>query len=151
LRSRTLADEAHVHRQFRPAAWPWELLVVAGAGYAWTRLGTGSVTRTTPGSNGGEVVHVPTALLVVPLLAIVGVLALLARIAAAPLRRRSGASGHGRSVASYLGWRRLVREAAIVAVLAGATAMPIGLATYGAGVTDSVQTTVDGEAHLIVG
>ena len=59
--------------------------------------------------------------------------------------------GHPRSTAWFLGRNRIVREAVIVAVLAAATAMPIGLATYGAAVTDSVRTTVDGEAHLAAG
>jgi putative ABC transport system permease protein len=151
LRSRTLTDEAHVHRRFRPAAWPWELLIVAGAAYAWVRLGTATVTRTSPGSNGGAVVHIPAALLVVPLLIIVGAVALLARLATIAMRRRAGGRGGSRSTVWYLGWRRIVREAVIVAVLGAATAMPIGLATYGAAVTDSVQATIDGESHLIVG
>jgi putative ABC transport system permease protein len=51
----------------------------------------------------------------------------------------------------YLGWHRVAREAAVVAVLAGATALPIALATYGDAVTRSVQATVDGEAELLVG
>jgi putative ABC transport system permease protein len=56
-----------------------------------------------------------------------------------------------RSMVWYLGWHRVAREAAVVAVLAGATALPIALATYGDAVTRSVQATVDGEAKLLVG
>jgi putative ABC transport system permease protein len=74
---------------------------------------------------------------------------------------RSAAAGrhHGsggrvrrtRSMIWYLGWHRVAREAAVVAVLAGATALPIALATYGDTVTRSVQATVDGEAKLLIG
>jgi putative ABC transport system permease protein len=73
---------------------------------------------------------------------------------------RSAAAGHHgggervrrtRSMIWYLGWHRVAREAAVVAVLAGATALPIALATYGDTVTRSVQATVDGEAKLLVG
>jgi putative ABC transport system permease protein len=55
------------------------------------------------------------------------------------------------SMVWYLGWHRVAREAAVVAVLAGATALPIALAAYGDAVTRSVQATVDGEARLLVG
>lgn len=56
-----------------------------------------------------------------------------------------------RSMIWYIGWHRVAREAAVVAVLAGATALPIALAAYGDTVTRSVQATVDGEAKLLVG
>jgi putative ABC transport system permease protein len=63
----------------------------------------------------------------------------------------SGRRRRARSMIWYLGWHRVAREAAAVAVLAGATALPIALATYGDTVTRSVQTTIDGEAKLLVG
>jgi putative ABC transport system permease protein len=74
------------------------------------------------------------------------------RTAAAGHRNTAGAPvRRARSMIWYLGWHRVAREAAVVAVLAGATTLPIALATYGDAVTRSVQATVDGEAKLLVG
>src|SRR5262249_30094882 len=118
------------------------------------------------------VVQVPPKLLVIPLLLAVGCVVVLGRITVAALRSRRATSttdrgearaGGGsavqpasrthprRSMVWYLGWRRIVRESAIVPVLAGAPALPIALATYGDAVPRWVQATIDGEAQLIVG
>ena len=166
LRARTLTDERRARHRLHLGRWPWELLIIGGGVWAAISFGSATVTRDAPGGDGGLVVQVPPKLLIVPLLITVGCLMLIGRVVALALRsRRTGGRGvaagrrdaggerirRARSMIWYLGWHRVAREAAVVAVLAGATALPIALATYGDGVTRSVQATVDGEAKLLVG
>ncbi|HEY7177136.1 MAG TPA: hypothetical protein VH442_19655, partial [Micromonosporaceae bacterium] len=159
LRCRTLTDERHIRHRIRLVHWPWELFLIAAGIWAAIGFGSATVTRGALGGDGGIVVQVPPKLLIVPLLITVGCLTLLGRLTAAALRARRTAhtgshvngSRRKRSMVWFLGWRRLGREAAVVTVLAGATALPIALATYGDSVTRSVQATVDGEAQLLVG
>lgn len=150
LRCRTLADEASARSAFRLGRWPWELLLIAAAPLVWLRLSSQTLLSGVPGGDGGVVVHVPARLLIVPILAIAGLIALAARIGTRLLRRR-GRAVNPKSSGTYLGWRRIAREAAVAAVLASATAAPIALAMYGATVTDSVRATILGEARLHVG
>jgi putative ABC transport system permease protein len=170
MRARSLTDERRARHRFRAASLPWELLIIAAAVWAAVSFGSATVTRDTPGGDGGLVVQVPPKLLIVPLLISVGGLMLVGRLVVLALRGRWSNNGHAgtdadrdrpaeargptrrtRSMVWYLGWRRVAREAAMVAVLGGATAVPIALATYGDAVTRSVQATVEGEAKLLVG
>jgi putative ABC transport system permease protein len=135
------------------SAWrrlPWELLLLAAAPLAWLALAD-STTADNDGPDGvGEVAHVPARLLVVPILVIAGTALLAARIGAASLRRR-GLGTPPRPPARLLAWRRVVRDATAAAVLASATAVPIAMAAYGASVTDSIRTTSDAEARMLLG
>ncbi len=150
VRCRGLADQApvtHAARWYRRV--PWELLLIAAAPVAWLTM---AGTSTNEGLDGGvgEVAHVPARLLVVPILVIAGATLLAGRVAARQLRS-SGPARTPRRPSGMLAWRRIVRDATTTAVLAGATAVPIAMATYGASVTDSIRTTADGEARTVLG
>jgi putative ABC transport system permease protein len=147
IRCRSLADEHRRRHRFHFLRWPWELLLLAGAALAWQVM---SGTTAIQDNNAGVVVHVPARLLVVPLMVIIGAAAFAGRITVVWLRRRTRRAAP-RSNALYIGLQRIAREAAIVVVLAAATATPIALAAYGGTVTRSVKASVDAEAGLHVG
>ncbi len=148
LRCRSLADERPPRHALHALHWPWELALLAGAPFAW-RYMSGATTIADP-TGAGEVVHVPARLLVVPLMVIIGAAAFVGRLGIVWLRRRTRKAAP-RSSALYIGLQRIAREAAIVVLLAGATAAPIALAAYGGTVTRSVKASVDAEAELHVG
>lgn len=147
MRSRWLTDVVTRHRRRRLFAVPWELgLVAAGAG-AWFLLDDSTEAR----SDGfGAVAQVPGRLLIVPILVIIGLAGFGGRLGARWLRRRSMRPG-SRRPAVFLAGRRLSREAAIAAMLAAATAVPIAFAAYGATVNGSVRATLQAEAGFMVG
>ncbi|HKD97122.1 MAG TPA: FtsX-like permease family protein, partial [Micromonosporaceae bacterium] len=146
LRCRSLAD---VHRRHGPRVLrrPWELLLLAGAPVAWHFMSSATAIQD---NVAGVVVHVPARLLVVPLMVIIGAAAFAGRLTVVWLRRRTR-NASPRSSALYIGLQRIAREAAIVVLLAGATAAPIALAAYGGTVTRSVGASVDAEAEMHVG
>ncbi|HET8682503.1 MAG TPA: hypothetical protein VFM54_11605, partial [Micromonosporaceae bacterium] len=133
VRCRTLADAPPPHRRLRWTRLPWELVLFVAAPLAWSTLGATSTVDTGAGST-GEVAHLPARLLVVPILVIVGSAVLGGRVAVARLHRRGLRRTPARP-ARLLAWRRIIRDATAAAVLAGATALPIATATYGATVT----------------
>jgi putative ABC transport system permease protein len=150
LRSRSLADERTHRHLLRLGRLPWELLLIAAAPIVWRRLGGSVVTNgNAGGATSGLVVHVPERLLVVPILAIVGAFVFAGRLWMLALRRRR--TGRGRSISRFLAGRRVVRDAAVAAVLATAAAVPVSLAIYGAAVTGSVQTTLTAKTKLFAG
>jgi putative ABC transport system permease protein len=146
-RSRSLTDIAGRRRRLRMLALPWELLLVAAGAAAWLGLDS---SREVTSDRFGVVAQVPGRLLIVPILVIIGCAALISRFGAARLRRRSRRPG-SRRPALFLASRRLGREAAIAAMLAAATAVPIAFATYGATVNGSVRATLAAEARFVVG
>jgi putative ABC transport system permease protein len=147
VRCRSLTDVVRPHGRFRPTAFPWELLVVAAGVALWFTL---SDSRELASDGSGSVAQVPSRLLVVPILVIVGLAAFGSRIGARWLGRRSGRPP-GRRPALFLAARRLAREAPVAALLAAATAVPIAFAGYGATVTGSVRATLAAEARMVVG
>ncbi|MFS8480035.1 MAG: FtsX-like permease family protein [Micromonosporaceae bacterium] len=147
--ARRLTDQAPVVH--RPRWWrrlPWELALLAAAPVAW--LGLSDDVTAAPAGGAGEVAHVPARLLVVPILVIAGGAVLAGRLLAWRLRVRGLRRTPARP-AALLAWRRIVRDAATTAILAGATAVPIAMATYGASVTDSIRTTADAELRMVIG
>jgi putative ABC transport system permease protein len=148
LRTRSLTDQSGSrHAAGRWARLPWELLLFAAAALAWRSLGGSG--QFTDASGAGTIAIVPARLLVAPILVVAGLVILGGRIGVRVARRRRLRAAI--SPATLLARRRLVRHATIAAVLAGATAIPVALATYGAIVTNTVQSTVEGEARLQVG
>jgi putative ABC transport system permease protein len=145
-RSRSLTDVVGRHRRLRMLSLPWELGLVAAGIAAWYWLDDSRETS----NQFGSVAQLPGKLLIVPILVIIGCAALAGRIGAAWLRRRTRRRG-SRRPALFLASRRLSREAAIAAMLAGATAVPIAFAAYGATVNGSVRTTLAAEASFRVG
>jgi putative ABC transport system permease protein len=146
VRTRSLTDVVSRHRRLRLLSLPWELALVAAGLAAWFWLDDSRATT----NQFGAVAQVPGKLLIVPILVIIGCAALAGRFGARWLRRRARRRG-SRRAALFLASRRLSREAAIAAMLAGATAVPIAFAAYGATVNGSVRATLAAEASFMVG
>jgi putative ABC transport system permease protein len=128
---------------------PWELGLVAAAPVAWWLLADDQTVDATAGGV-GTVAHVPARLLVAPILAVAGGAVPAARLAARWLRRR-GPARTPAGPARLLAWRRSVRVATTTAVLAGATAVPVAMATYAATAVDSIRTTADAQLRFNLG
>jgi putative ABC transport system permease protein len=149
LACRSLTDQTRAHHHTVIRSLPWELLLLAAAPAAWAWLG-GERQAASADLSAGTVAHVPGRLLVVPIMVVAGLTVLIGRVGVRWLRRR-GRRRTPRPAGLFLGWRRISREAVMSAVLAGATAVPVALAAYGATVTDSVRTTIAAEAKLHLG
>lgn len=152
IRCRALTDQlAPRRRRPRLGRVPWELLLAGGAIAAW-RLMDGSTEAVSSGAGAalGAVARVPARLLVVPIIVATAVTILAARLGTSAFRRWALARAPKRP-GTLLAWRRLGREATTAATLAGAVAVPIALAAYGATVNDSVHATLDAEARVIIG
>ncbi|GIJ71897.1 hypothetical protein [Virgisporangium ochraceum] len=147
MRSRWLTDVVTRHRRVQLFRLPWELLLVAAGVGAWFLLSDSTEVKA---DGFGTVAQVPGRLLIVPILVIIGLAAFGGRLGTRWLRRRARHPGSTRP-ALFLAGRRLSREAAIAAMLAGATAVPIAFAAYGATVNGSVRATLQAEAGFMVG
>jgi putative ABC transport system permease protein len=145
---RSLTDQTRA-RHLRVLRWlPYELVLIAGAPVAWNVMGDSRMAGD-PSAGLGTAIQVPGRLLVVPIMVVTGVTILAARLGGVYLRASLGRPP--RANPAFLGRRRISRQAVMVAVLAAATAMPVAIASYGATVTRSVETTIDDEARLFVG
>ncbi|HEX6499919.1 MAG TPA: FtsX-like permease family protein [Micromonosporaceae bacterium] len=151
IRCRALTDQVPAHRRHRVlAALPWELALLVAAPLVWQASSGDRQLADDPSHGVGSVAHLPARLLVVPILVVAGAALLGGRLGVWWLRRSSHRSAP-RQPARLLARRRIAKEAIATAVLAGATAVPIALAAYGASVNGSVQDTVVAEAELHVG
>jgi putative ABC transport system permease protein len=150
LRCRALTDQPPASRRRAGRGVPWELALLLAGAAAWRMMSGATELTDDPVSGAGAVAHVPARLLVVPILVSAGLVLLAARLVIAWLRRRS-LRATPRRPAALLAWRRLGRDAVTAAVLAGATAVPIALAAYGAAVTGSVRDTAQDQARLLLG
>jgi putative ABC transport system permease protein len=149
LTCRSLTDQSRTRHHALPRRIPWELAMLAAAPVVWRRLGDQRSVGDL-GNGLGSVAHIPGRLLIVPIMVVAGLSVLTGRVGAGYLRRR-GVRHAPRTPAAFLSWRRIGRQAAMTAVLAGATAVPIALAAYGATVTGSVRTTIADESRLYIG
>lgn len=129
-------------------AVPWELAVLAGAGWTLDRLlrssGTGVATI------GSQVPAVSPLLAIFPLLFLVGTIALASRAGALGipwLRRR----GTGWPTSLYLATRRLAGAPRVGLLLVGATGLSIGVLVYASALTLTEETTLSAKAHVFVG
>ncbi|MGC9670663.1 FtsX-like permease family protein [Planosporangium sp. 12N6] len=150
LRCRALTDQRRPARRLRARHVPWELSLVAAAGAAWARLSGDTQLLDTATAGVGTVAHVPARLLVVPILLLVGVTVVAARLALGALRRQA-LRRTPRRPGALLAWRRLGREAVAAAVLAGAVGLPMALATYGVTVIGAVEDTTIAQARMVTG
>lgn len=123
----------------RLTAVPWELLLLAAAAGYWFTGGDRSMVRL--GSQLGTLVQIPAKLLVVPMLAMLALGTLGARLVVTAVRRRTRTGAAARSAVRLLYARRLRHAAAAATTLALITAVPVALAVYGATATSSVRTT----------
>ncbi|MDT4986382.1 MAG: putative transport system permease protein, partial [Micromonosporaceae bacterium] len=152
---RTLTDRRRPVRRLRAHHIPWELSLVAAGALAWRALSGDTELLDTGPDAVGSVAHVPARLLVVPILLIVGATAFAARLGLVAVRwrvrRTAGRPPAAGRPATLLAWRRLGREATAAAVLTGAIALPMALATYGVSVIGSVRDTTVAQARMVVG
>ncbi|MFI5612710.1 ABC transporter permease [Amycolatopsis sp. NPDC051903] len=139
----TALFDAHTTRQRH---WPWELLPLGAALVCYFVLD--GVAEDNVGA-AGSVARIPPRLIVVPLLLVIGLALLAARIVRVAVVRIRPVS-LSRAVA-FLSWRRIASAPAAAAVLIGATAIPIALSVYATTVTGSVDRTLHAEGQLVVG
>ncbi|MET7422764.1 hypothetical protein [Dactylosporangium sp. NPDC005555] len=133
----------------RLAAVPWELLLLAAAAGYWFTGGDRSMVRLA--SQYGTMVQIPGKLLVVPMLAMLCLCVLGARLATAAVRRRTRTTTTARSAVRLLYRRRLRHSAAAAVTLALITAVPVAVAVYGATATRTVSATLAAQARLGAG
>ncbi|MFF4594437.1 ABC transporter permease [Amycolatopsis sp. NPDC001319] len=133
-------------RTTRRRNWPWELLPLGAALVCYFALGDDPAAGV---GAAGTVARIPPRLIVVPLLLVIGLALLAARVVRFSVVRLRPVS-LSRAVA-FLSWRRLASAPAAAAVLIAATAIPIALSVYATTVTGSVERTLHAEGQLVVG
>ncbi|MGW4484979.1 ABC transporter permease [Amycolatopsis sp. NPDC004368] len=133
-------------RTTRRRNWPWELLPLGAALVCYFVLGDDPEAGA---GAAGSVARIPPRLIVVPLLLVIGLALLAARVVRFTVVRVRPVS-LARAVA-FLSWRRLASAPAAAAVLIAATAIPIALSVYATTVTESVDRTLHAEGQLVVG
>jgi putative ABC transport system permease protein len=146
LRSRRLGDERH-HRLGRHLGRvPWEVVPMLAAYRAYDRAGVHGV----PVAKGIEVAEIDVLALAFPLLFILGVVAVAARllrVGLLVLRRRGGRL----PTPAYLAARRLAGAPALVVILMAASATAVGTLAYSAQLTESLDASLVAKARLSVG
>lgn len=133
-------------RATRGRLWPWELVPLVAAVVCYFVLGDGAQTGV---GAAGSVAGIPPRLVVVPLLLVIGLALLAARIVRGSVVRVNPVKVT-RPV-SFLSWQRIASGPAAAAVLIAATAIPVALSVYATTVTGSVDRTLHAESQLIVG
>ncbi|MEV0134871.1 FtsX-like permease family protein [Dactylosporangium sp. NPDC050688] len=128
---------------------PWELAILMAAAVYWFAGGGQYMVRL--GDVLGTMVQIPAKLLVVPMLVMVGLGVLGARLVVTAVRRRARVGTVSRSAVRLLYARRVRHAVVAAAALALITAVPVALAVYGGTATKSVRATLAAQARLATG
>lgn len=145
LRGRSTGERPVGMRRSRWALVPWELLLVAAAGWAYLRLqDLGAVTE------GAEVAQVDPLVVAFPLLLLAGLTVLCVRLLALPAARLRWLADR-LPAPGFLALGRLAAGRAVAAVVIVAVALPVGVLVTCASLTDSVRATVEAKTSTYVG
>ena len=140
-------SESASHRFRLLAAFPWELIALAAAGFCLRNLVQGDALV----QEGSDAVARPSAyLLLFPIFFIAGLGGLAARALQAPLRKLVDGAGLGR-YASYLALHRLAGAKRLAVLLVTACALALGVLVYAQGVATSLDTTITAKSKLFIG
>jgi putative ABC transport system permease protein len=145
LRARGTAERPLGAAPQWPATVPWELALVAAAGWCWALLHdrSGIVLD-------HNVAQVNGLLVAFPLLGIAGVAVLLARLLTARLRGLRRWAGR-RGAAVFLAVNRLAAARLATATVLVAVTLPVAVLGYTATLTASSQTTIDAKVGVEIG
>jgi putative ABC transport system permease protein len=139
--------ESATARFRRFAQFPWELVVLAIAGYFLRKVLSGHALI----DEGGNAVARPSIyLLLFPIFFIGGAAGLGARLLQSPLRVMVGRSSTSRP-APYLALHRLAGTKRLAILLVTASALSLGILVYAQTVVTSLTTTIDAKSTLFVG
>ncbi|MDQ4039277.1 MAG: hypothetical protein M3313_13235 [Actinomycetota bacterium] len=145
IRSRNFTEKPIGHKGSRLGLIPYELIVLAVAGYLWWQLrGEEAVVFD------GSVAQVNGLLVSFPLLFLAGAAVLVVRLIVTvlpALRRRA----QGWSPAAFVAVNQLTANRVVSATLLAALCLPIAVLTYSATLTASSQRTVASKALVSVG
>ena len=140
-------SEAASHRFRLLAAFPWELIALAAAGFCLRNLVQGEALV----EEGSNAVARPSAyLLLFPIFFIAGLGGLAARALQAPLRKLVDGARLGR-FASYLALHRLAGAKRLAVLLVTACALALGVLVYAQGVATSLDRTITAKSKLFIG
>ena len=140
-------SEAASNRFRLLAAFPWELLALAAAGFCLRNLVQGDALV----EEGSNAVARPSAyLLLFPIFFLAGAGGLAARALQTPLKRLVDGSGLGR-FASYLALHRLAGAKRLAVLLVTACALALGVLVYAQGVATSLDATITAKSKLFIG
>ncbi|QXG74893.1 hypothetical protein KUM42_13640 [Modestobacter sp. L9-4] len=145
LRARSTAERPLGAAPRWPAQVPWELALLAAAGWCWVLLRSRDAV-----TNEGNVAQVNGLLVAFPLLAIAGAAALLGRVGTALLPRLRRWAGR-RSPAVFLAVNRLVAARLATGTLLVAITLPVAVLGYTATLTASSQRTLDAKVGVQIG
>jgi putative ABC transport system permease protein len=145
LRARGTAERPLGAAPRWPSRMPWELVLLAAAGWCWVLLrGRDAIVST------GGVAQVNGLLVAFPLIGIAGAAALLARLGTALLPRLRGWAGR-RPPAVFLAVNRLTAARLATATLLMAVTLPVAVLGYTATLTASSRATLDAKVGVQIG
>ncbi|HST67919.1 MAG TPA: hypothetical protein VLM05_22300, partial [Mycobacteriales bacterium] len=145
IRARNATERPVGSRRSRLALVPWELVLLGGAAATYVALQRGRSVVVVQ-----NVAQVNLLVVLFPLLFILGGSVLAVRLLTLLLPVLSGRAGR-LPAAWYLAARRLTASRVAAVVLLAATASPIAIAVYAAGLTAGSEQTLEAKAELFTG